>query len=337
MHSRTRITVYAKCLFIQWLVCWPAFAGLSGSQLLQSMSENMRKQNYQGSYVYIHDNVVETMRVLHAYDEEMGERERITSLNGEAREIFRDAQQITCIWPVSGNVTIGRSKPKSLFPEFDAATLSRLQANYRFQVLGERRIAGLSGVGVAIRPVDSYRYGYEVTVSQVGAMLLHYATLDGMGKAIEQVVFTELKPLESIDAALFSADSLLKQREASHWQRESQEEEGESLLQVQNALPWRFEWLPPGFSLERTKVQSNVPSISGSYHAMVTDGMASISVFGEPMLDAKVPGQSLLLGGSTMGAINAFGVTQGQWHLTVVGEVPAATVQQVAQSIVIPE
>ncbi|MCK5387168.1 MAG: MucB/RseB C-terminal domain-containing protein, partial [Gammaproteobacteria bacterium] len=40
-----------------------------------------------------------------------------------------------------------------------------------------------------------------------------------------------------------------------------------------------------------------------------------------------------LLGGSTMGAVNAYGRAVGKYHVTVVGEVPHATVKMIGDSV----
>lgn len=39
------------------------------------------------------------------------------------------------------------------------------------------------------------------------------------------------------------------------------------------------------------------------------------------------------MGGSTMGAVNAYGRTIGKYHVTVVGEVPHATVKMIGDSV----
>jgi len=41
----------------------------------------------------------------------------------------------------------------------------------------------------------------------------------------------------------------------------------------------------------------------------------------------------VLHGASSMGGVHAYGVMRDQWHATVVGEVPLATVKMVAESL----
>ena len=63
---------------------------------VQKMSDAMRNLNYQGTFVYLHNNRLEGMQITH-YKDMQGEKERLVSLNGEAREVIRDNQNLTCI------------------------------------------------------------------------------------------------------------------------------------------------------------------------------------------------------------------------------------------------
>jgi sigma-E factor negative regulatory protein RseB len=60
-----------------------------------------------------------------------------------------------------------------------------------------------------------------------------------------------------------------------------------------------------------------------------SDGLASVSVFAEPF-DAKRHGTE---GGMSTGATHSHSRRQGDFWLTVVGEVPAQTLRQFAQHI----
>jgi sigma-E factor negative regulatory protein RseB len=65
-------------------------------------------------------------------------------------------------------------------------------------------------------------------------------------------------------------------------------------------------------------------------HLVYSDGLASVSVFIE-----KSQGDGThLQGEASMGAMNAYGNMVGGYIVTVVGEVPAKTVQLMAKSMV---
>ena len=96
------------------------------------------------------------------------------------------------------------------------------------------------------------------------------------------------------------------------------------------ALPdWRVNWIPNGFRLHEW---TYAPASRGGQiveHRAYTDGVATFSVFFEALHGDIVPHRGL----SSLGAVNAFGRVGDEFQLTVVGEVPRATVEQVASSI----
>jgi len=61
-----------------------------------------------------------------------------------------------------------------------------------------------------------------------------------------------------------------------------------------------------------------------------SDGLSSVSVFIEEDVQHD---PANLMGGSRMGAINAHGRHLGEYHVTVVGEVPQLTVQKICEAI----
>jgi len=65
-------------------------------------------------------------------------------------------------------------------------------------------------------------------------------------------------------------------------------------------------------------------------HLVYSDGLASVSVF----IEKNQGSEKHLQGASSMGAVNAFGNSVGDYFVTVVGEVPVKTVQSMAQSTV---
>ena len=64
-------------------------------------------------------------------------------------------------------------------------------------------------------------------------------------------------------------------------------------------------------------------------HFMYSDGLSSVSIF----VEKQMKNSKNLLGSSTMGAVNAYGRAIGEYHVTVVGEVPHATVKMIGNSV----
>jgi sigma-E factor negative regulatory protein RseB len=91
--------------------------------------------------------------------------------------------------------------------------------------------------------------------------------------------------------------------------------------------PWRFEGLPAGFELVMVD-RSPDGAGQGVQHFVLSDGLASVSVY------VEADAEDGLSGGSRIGAVHAAGGTIAGHQVTVVGEVPADTVQAVLAGMV---
>ena len=81
--------------------CFAASVGASEidmQQLLSKMNQTLERGNYEGTFVFMHNGNVETMSIVHGYSDN-GVREKLVSLTGDAREVIRDQDVLTCIWP----------------------------------------------------------------------------------------------------------------------------------------------------------------------------------------------------------------------------------------------
>ena len=102
----------------------------SAMDWIQFMSDAMRNLNYRGNFVYMHENQLESMSISHMKDES-GEKERLLSLNGEAREVIRDDQNLTCIWPSSRKVIVDFSRRNSYTPIYIPDDVKRISKLYK--------------------------------------------------------------------------------------------------------------------------------------------------------------------------------------------------------------
>ena len=87
--------------------------------------------------------------------------------------------------------------------------------------------------------------------------------------------------------------------------------------------------LPAGFLLTHFQHKRMRQDGEQAEHLVFSDGLASLSVYVEKLM-AK---DAAFSGLSSMGAMNAFGAIIEGHQVTVVGEVPPATVQMVAVSV----
>lgn len=300
-----------------------------GREWIEKMSRAMQDQTYIGTFVYIHDADVETMKIYHSKIDGV-EHERLLSLNGEAREIIRDADSVVCIWPGTKSVIVNKAQPRTPFPQFDPAQLSALSKHYEFRKGRDARVADRRTKVIDIVPLDNYRYGYRLWIDTDTFLLIRSAMSDATGRLVEQVMFTDISFPDMVPLEMFNASIMGKRHE---WMVDD-----EPLMKpiepiVGADIPGVDEMaLPGGFELVSDKVTPVAGSANAVRRLMYSDGLASLSVF---ITNAGGAAEGELQGATSMGAVNAFGVTHNAWHATVVGEVPQATVKMLAKTMLI--
>lgn len=295
-------------------------------QWLERMVEATQTLNYEGTFIYVQGAHVEAMRIVHGSGPE-GERQRLFSLNGPPREVVVANNNVICLLPKQQATFANPAAPRSPFPLSIPREIGRLESHYRFEILGEDRVAGLEARVIAIQPRDAWRFGYRLWLDQRNAMVLRSALLDDRGHPLEQLMFTDLQVKPQIDDAAFQSPAL---PEGADPPRRNSADPPPVVGEPVTESAWRVEQLPEGF----VKVLHNRFAESASRHPtehlVFTDGLATISIFLEK-LDGGAP--ALLQGVSQRGSMNAFGKAIDGYQVLVVGEVPAATVQRIADAI----
>ncbi|MGE0386903.1 MAG: MucB/RseB C-terminal domain-containing protein [Gammaproteobacteria bacterium] len=287
------------------------------------MTSALDSRNYDGVFVYQRGSQTDSMRIIHRHDGR-GSRERLYSLSGSAREVIRDGETVTCIFPDDRAVMVEQGRTKRLFPSAFVAPAGDLASNYELTVAGEDRVAGRSAWLVTIRPRTPDRYGYRLWIDVESDLLLKSNVLDPGGFVLEQFMFTQL----DLPAAI--ADDLLKPATSGEGFERIARQSGQEAPPVP-AGQWEARWLPAGFSLRDHADQPVAGNAGPVRHLVYSDGLAMVSIFVEPVVDGK----PTLRGFSSMGAVNAFSTVADAWQVTVVGEVPRATVQRIATEVVL--
>ena len=148
---------------------------------------------------------------------------------------------------------------------------------------------------------------------------------------------------DAIDVSLFDVLASQDGREVVSWLEPKQADAAAAAVNqaIENESVSRssatveFTNLPDGYA-KVSEAYSTIPRFDGPVsHIMLSDGMASVSVYVEFLSDGQR--SNGMLGLSSMGAMNAFGLSTNQAHITAVGEVPEATVRAIAAAVVLSE
>ncbi|QGT78424.1 hypothetical protein GM160_05660 [Guyparkeria halophila] len=306
-----------------------ASGGQAGTETLRdrvrAMVDAMASRTYGGRFIHIRGDQIDLMRVVHRQVD--GERvELLVSENGEVREIRRLGDRCACLWPERRQVMLGdypNINSRLSGERFEA--IDDLEDDYRLIDLGGSRVAGVNCNLMAVVPRDDYRYGYKLCIGEQEPLLLRMSIYDEGGRPIEHNQFTQVEPLDSVE--LTFQDELLAGLESDFEQIELGGEPVEQAPIRQSG--WVVDPLPAGFEIRSRSWRRN--PVTGQYfeHMVITDGLATASVFVEKRDGDAARQVTRTDQGMTMAARSVDNV-----RITAIGDVPSATVEALVENTV---
>ncbi len=284
-------------------------------QLLQRMHKAARSLDYAGVYTYQQGSTVLSTQIVHVVDG-TGERERVALLDGQPREYIRHNEVTQCLLP-DHKVVLKERRDSERFPAvlFDVGDHFATLYELRLQEPSER-VAGRKCQVLELEPRDTHRYGYRFCADVETGLPLKVQTVGPQGVLI-QIVFNTLQVGSKV-----SPEALTPAWNTKDWKVVELPVEEVDLA----AEGWRIP-LPPGY---RPLAQVVRPMKAGRRvkQMVVSDGLASMSVFIEAYAEnGEQPRQAGLM---RKGAVSVYRKRIGDHWLTVLGEVPSETVQDLA-------
>lgn len=296
-----------------WLVL-PAHAD-DAQDSLKRLAQAEQQQSFQGTFVYERNGSFSTHRIWHRVTDGKV-RERLLQLDGSAQEVLRADGVTQC---VSGTLEAGVSNvPDSAVHAYD---VKKLSAWYDMKEVGTSRVAGRAAKIIALTPKDQHRYGIELHVDDETGLPLKSLLLSEKGQLLERFQFTEL------DTSGVPSDQVLQPSADC-----KPVALAKSKPDASKPAPWRLEWMPPGFELSSSAIRKDAASAVQVSSLMYDDGLASFSVFVEPVNGSAVTDTRTQLG-PTVAVSRRLTAPKGDVMVTVVGEVPIGTAERVALSL----
>ena len=302
---------------------WLGLLGLLSAPLLWAgeaedrlarMIQAQASQSYQGTFVYERQgSFVAHQLWRRALDGQL--RERLLQLDGMPRESLSENGRVLCMTGSADELQLPQRQ--QMLTHLDAQALS---VHYQPRLLGSNRIAGREVEELALLPRDPHRYAMQLSLDRQTGLPLRSLLLGAQGQLLERLQFTEIQLQAPADEQLQAVGDC---------------RDIEPLAAARDAQVWRADWLPPGFVALATWRRSSPLGGQELLTQVYGDGLASISVFIEPLREAQA-GDAHSQAGPT--AINSrqHSTPQGQFMVTVLGEVPPATVERVALSMRAP-
>ena len=210
---------------------------------------------------------------------------------------------------------------RSEFPALSSLTGGRALEHYDLRDVGRDRIAGHEAEVLMLKPRDKHRFAQRLWADRETGLMLRNDVLGPNGDVLESSAFTDVQL-----GVRPQPELVLRAMKKLDGYRVVRPQSDRTMLETEG---WSMSKAVPGFQLisctrRLLDAAADGAPTSPVLQAVYSDGLAHVSVFIEPY-DAQRHKQAM---GTSLGATHTLMNRKGEWWITVVGEVPLATVQQ---------
>ena len=295
---------------------------------LERMRSAASSGNYQGTMVFSVGGTMSSSRVGH-YTVGDQTYELLEALDGRQQRILRHNDAVHTLWPQSRVVVIEKRETRGAWSTTPQEVDPQALEHYEFRREGYARIAGRDTAVFLLEPRDVLRYAQRLWADRATGLMLR---ADVIGQAsdgrqvLESTAFSEIsigvRPQpEAVLQPLRNPRQLEGYRVVRPQQQNTElEAEGWAL-----ARPVR------GFTLDRCVRRGIETAGEGAQvlQAVFSDGLTHVSLFIEPFKPERHRGELQ----AQQGATSTLMLRRGKHWITVVGDVPAATLKLFAAAL----
>lgn len=293
-------------------------------QWLAKVHDGALNRNYQGTLVFTAGGSVSSSRVLH-FCEGNQRYERVEMLDGQARQVLRHNEDVKVLWPRNRIAVLEPRDPVAAFPALGPVEPRAAEA-YELRLGAIERVAGHDAQALRLTPRDNLRFAQALWVEPASGLLLRADLVGPRGETLESSAFSDLvigaKPQPQVVLGpMKKLDGFKIVRAAAS--RTHLEAEG-----------WTLARGVPGFAAVDCIKRPLDPTAAGDaaspqvVQAVFADGLTHVSVFVE-----RFDAQRHKPMRTAVGASHTLAQAQGDWWITIVGEVPMVTVELFAAAL----
>jgi sigma-E factor negative regulatory protein RseB len=299
-----------------------ALDAAQAAQWLTKIHKAGKQANYQGTLVVSRGGQIMSSRVAH-FCEGPQSFERVEVLDGQSRKVLRHNDQVLTLWPSQRVAMLEERQLASPLAGPQGVDV-RLLEHYQVFEEGRGRVAGHEANMLLLRPRDAWRFAQRLWLEVQGGLVLRSDVLGEQGQVLESMAFSDValavRPQpQQITDSMKRLEGIRVVRHAAS--RTALEAEG-----------WRLKTAVPGFQpiscVKRSwsgEGQSELPVLQAIY----SDGLTHVSLFLEPQRPERTRSAAMMVTGAT----HTLMTTVGQHDLTVIGDVPAATLKEFANAL----
>ena len=287
----------------------------SAKALLHQMNEASQHLNYELSYILIKKSSIEPLLYRHAVSNEK-QLAHLVYLSGPVREVIRRGNEVSYIEPGTEPFTIESGNMVAPVIPMLNNDIDILNEYYDFVKVGRAREAGTTTQVLRVVPKDGLRYSYVLWVDENTNLPLRADLLDRDGEILEQYRTISYVVNDKIAEAMAGLNNAQLPKVLSL-------PDG-----VVGESDWRVSWIPDGFEAKELNRYPMATTNKMVESQMFSDGLFSFSVYISDRDEHSLKGQLVRQGRRTLHSL-----VSGDNEISVVGDIPPATAQRIAQSV----
>ena len=331
----------AGALFLVTSSAWAQASAAAGGDTqardvrawLMRIHEAASHRNFQGTFVVTGGGTVSSARIAH-FCEGPNQFERSEALDGQARHVYRHNEVVTTLWPANKTATVEQRDLLAQFPALLQAGDDHISDFYEVRPQGADRVAGRDASVLVVKPRDGFRYGYRLWADQASGLLLRADVIGERQEVLESSAFSDvtigvkpqpesvLQPMKKLDGYRVVRPVLTQTKlEAEGW---AMRQAAPGFRQV-SCVRRPMEATAEG-KVDTHNRPEGLPQV---LQTIFSDGLTYVSLFIEPFDPQRHTRQML----ASVGPTQTLMQQQGDWWITVVGDVPPATLRVFAKGL----
>ena len=289
---------------------------------LQKAAVAAHALSYQGVFVFQTSQQTKAVQITHLFNGQ-GEYARSVVLDGSPREVFSQGHDLVIFSPKDQHVVIEKRRAQNMFPATLPVDLSSVKESYDLKLGEVERMADRTAQVIYLQPKDGLRYHYKCWIDLEYGLLLKTEMTDSHNALIESIGFNQVSLMHTLDLDWF-------QPKIDSKKSYIMEETVAQPLEGSADMPsWSVKPVPKGYRQIEQSLKfvhgKNVPLM----HLVYSDGLASVSLFIEPILRGAKP----RTGHVNVGFTSFYANINNGYQVTAVGEVPEAAVEKFATAV----
>ncbi|MCW5632625.1 MAG: MucB/RseB C-terminal domain-containing protein [Rubrivivax sp.] len=314
-----------------WLLCTALWAGFlpvaaAGEQDARAWLARIQAAatgiNYQGTLVFSAGGEMSSSRVWH-YRVGEDTYERLEAQDGRQQRIYRHNDQVRTVWPQSATAVIEKRETLAAWSTTPLAVDPRAADNYDIRHEGTARVAGREAAMLVLTPRDRLRFMQRLWADRATGLMLRADVVAHDGTLVESSAFSavELEVKAQPQAVLQAMRQDAGLRIVRPQQRRTTLE----------AEGWALARPVAGFGLAGCVLRGLEPGAGDApmLQAVFSDGVTHVSVFVERFSPERHRSEVQARRGATGTAMRRL----GEHWITVVGDVPPATLKHFSQAL----